>query len=111
MVGLADERDPKMENKKTKKTSRHGRHKESKVMLGGMVEPKWKAITIVTAAAFAGRGKPITQSDLLLEGVCRLAYQVGVMDANGEITEQYRDAVELAELTIVDQLNIKRSKK
>lgn len=110
MGGFADERDPKMETKKTKKASRHGKHKETHVILGGMVEPRVKAVTLVTAAAYAGQGKPITQLDLLLEGVYRLAQQVGVMDENRQITEQYRDAVELAELTIIDQLKSKRSK-
>lgn len=82
------------------KGKRHGRHKEGNVLLGAVVEPHKKAIAIVTAAAMAGQGKPISQSDLIWEGIARLAMSVGVLDANGRVTPEYKDAVQLAIETV-----------
>lgn len=81
--------------------SRHGKHKDSKVLLGGMVEPFVKAVTLVTAAVWAGNGRKISQTDILWEGVSRLAQEAGILDANGKVTTEFADAVTLAEESVV----------
>lgn len=83
------------------KESRHGLHKDGNVLLGAMVEPKKKAIALVTAAVMAGSGKPITQSDFIWRGVCNLAFSAGVTDKDGNVLPKYEDAVTLAEASVV----------
>lgn len=81
--------------------SRNGKHKEGNVLLGAMVEPEKKAIAIVTAAVLAKEGKPMTQTDVIWDGVCSIAHHAGVVDANGRPTPQYKDAVMLATASVV----------
>ena len=83
------------------KQSRNGRHKDGHVLLGAMVEPEKKAIAIVTAAVLAGEGKPLTQTDIIWEGILRIAQSVGVVDGNGRPTPKYEDAIILATETVV----------
>lgn len=87
--------------KKATKSSRAGKHKPENVLMGSFVTPRKKAIAMVTAAVVAGEGK-MTISDLLWRGVENIARTVGVLDANGEVSEKYRDAVIVAEYTIAE---------
>ena len=80
----------------------HGKHREDKVLLGAMVEPRGKAIAIVTAAAVADTGKPMSQSDLIWIGIEHLAIQNGVLNPDGTVSDKYRNAVDLAEASVVD---------
>lgn len=81
--------------------TRHGLHKDGNVLLGGMVEPRVKAIALVTAAVVAGSGKKLTQTEIIWEGISRLAKSYGVLDSNGKVTPQFEDAVTLAEAEVV----------
>lgn len=94
---------------KAKKKSRQGRHPDHYVMLGGMVPPEKKAIAMITAAVVAGDGK-LTVLDLLWRGVENIARTVGVLDANGQVTAKYRDAVTLAQYTIAENQQARRAK-
>lgn len=85
------------------KTSRNGKHKEGNVLLGAMVEPKKKAVAIVTAAVLAGKGEPMTQTQIIWEGISRIAQSVGVLDANERPTPQYADAIQLATEVVVSK--------
>lgn len=69
-------------------------------MLGGMASPHRKAVTIVTAAVYAGDGDPISQTDMLWIGVETIAKQLGILDQDGNVTPQYADAVLLAEAMV-----------
>lgn len=94
---------------KAKKKSRQGRHPDHYVILGGMVPPEKKAIAMITAAVVAGDGK-LTVLDLLWRGVENIARTVGVLDANGQVTAKYRDAVTLAQYTIAENQQARRAK-
>lgn len=79
------------------KESRNGKHKEGNVLLGAMVDPRKKAIAIVTAAVLAKeRRQSLTQTDIIWLGIKRLAQSVGVVDGQGDPTPQYQDAVAVA---------------
>ena len=91
------------------KKSRQGKHPDHYVMLGGMVPPEKKAIAMITAAVVAGEGK-LTVLDLMWRGVENIARTVGVLDANGQVTAKYRDAVTLAEITIAENQKARRAK-
>ena len=95
--------------KNDKKKSRQGRHPDHYVMLGGMVPPEKKAIAMITAAVVAGEGK-LSVLDLMWRGVENIARTVGVLDANGRVTEKYRDAVTLAQYTITENQQARRAK-
>lgn len=86
---------------KPTKKSRHGLHKDSKILLGGMVEPYKKAVAVVTAAVVAGSGEPLTQTDIIWVGIRSLAERYNVLDRDGNATPAYADAITLAEETIV----------
>lgn len=81
--------------------TRSGKHREGNVLLGAMVEPQKKAIAIVTAAVVAGKGKPLTQTEIIWEGVSRIAQAYGVIDEHGRVTPMYVDAVTLATESVV----------
>lgn len=91
------------------KRSRQGRHPDHYVMLGGLVPPEKKAIAMITAAVVAGDGK-LTVLDLMWRGVENIARTVGVLDASGKVTAKYKDAVELAMLTIAENQKARRAK-
>lgn len=93
----------------SKKKTRKGKHPDHYVMLGGMVPPQKKAIAMITAAVVAGEGK-LTVLDLMWRGVENIARTVGVLDANGQVTAKYRDAVTLAEYTISENQRARRAK-
>lgn len=78
-------------------------------MLGGLVPPEKKAIAMITAAVVAGEGK-LTVLDMMWRGVENIARTVGVLDANGRVTEKYRDAVALAKMTIAQKQKERRAK-
>ena len=107
-AGQKNEKVKVMEKKASK--SRQGKHPDHYVMLGGMVPPKKKAIAMVTAAVVAGQGK-LTVLDLLWRGVENIARTVGVLDTNGDVSAQYRDAVNLAEYTISENQRNYRARK
>ena len=87
---------------KTNKGQRHGRHRDGNVLLGAMVEPEKKAIAIVTAAALAGEGRAMSQTEIIWEGISRIAQSVGVIDGAGRVTPKYQDAVALAKATVIE---------
>jgi len=89
--------------------SRAGKHRPENVLMGAFVTPRKKAITMVTCAVVAGDGK-MTISDLMWRGVENIARTVGVLDANGQVAEKYRDTVKLAELTISEHQKARRAK-
>ena len=89
--------------------SRAGKHRPETVLMGAFVTPRTKAITMVPCAVVAGDGK-MTISDLMWRGVENIARTVGVLDANGEVAEKYRDTVKLAELTISEHQKARRAK-
>lgn len=91
------------------KRSRQGRHPDHYVMLGGLVPPEKKAIAMITAAVVAAGGK-LTVLDLMWRGVENIARTVGVLDATGKVTAKYKDAVELAMLTIAENQKAWRTK-
>ena len=97
--------------KKPGKRSRQGRHPDHYVMLGGMVPPRKKAIAIVTAAVVAGKGNKLAVLDLLWKGVENIANMFGVIDKNGEVTEQYRDVVAMTEYSIGENQKAARAKR
>ena len=82
-------------------STRHGKHKDGNVLLGAMVEPRKKAIAIVTASVIAGKGEKLSQTEIIWEGIARLAQSVGVIDERGEVMPQYVDAVTLATASVV----------
>lgn len=77
-----------------------GKHKAGNVLLGGMASPHRKAVTIVTAAVYAGNGEPISQTDMLWIGVETIAKQLGILDKDGNVTPAYKDAVTVAEALV-----------
>lgn len=89
--------------------SRSGKHRPENVLMGAFVTPRKKAITMVTCAVVAGDGR-MTISDLMWRGVENIARTVGVLNANGEVAEKYRDTVQLAELTIKEHQRARRAK-
>lgn len=92
-----------------KTKSRQGKHPDHYVMFGGMVPPRKKAIAIITASVVAGEGK-LSVLDLMWRGIENIARTVGVLDANGEVSAKYKDAVLLAEYTIGENQKKRRSK-
>jgi len=82
--------------------SRNGKHKEGNVLLGAMVEPRKKAIAIVTAAVMAREGQSFTQTEIIWEGIFRLAMSCGVIDSNGNPTPKYADAILLATESVIN---------
>lgn len=102
-----------MEKKKSQSKasggSRSGKHRPENVLMGAFVTPRKKAITMVTCAVVAGDGA-VTISDLIWRGVENIARTVGVLDANGQVAEKYRDTVKLAELTISEHQKERRAK-
>lgn len=89
--------------------SRAGKHRPENVLMGAFVTPRKKAITMITCAVVAGDGK-MSISDLMWRGVENIARTVGVLDANGEVAEKYRDVVKLTELTIAENQKARRAK-
>ena len=93
----------KTESKKNKASngSRAGKHRPENVLMGAFVTPRKKAITMITCAVVAGDGQ-MTISDLLWRGVENIARTVGVLDASGNVTAKYKDAVTIAEFQIAE---------
>lgn len=75
--------------------NRKGKHRESKTLLGAYVTPEFKALVIMTCDA---TGMNIT--DLLMDGIRRRAQGCGILDENGEIAADRRDAYELVLETV-----------
>lgn len=82
--------------------SRNGKHRDGNVLLGAMVEPRKKAIAIITAAVMAKEGQKLTQTEIIWEGIYRLAMSHGVIDENGNPTPQYADEILLATEYVVN---------
>lgn len=95
--------------KKKTSGSRAGRHRPENVLLGAMVTPRKKAITMITCGVVAGNGV-VTISDLLWRGVENIARTVGVLDSNGEVAEKYRDAVTIAEYQIAETKKMRQAR-
>jgi hypothetical protein len=99
----------KGEKSSVNRGSRSGKHRPENVLMGAFVTPRKKAITMITCAVVAGDGK-MSISDLMWRGVENIARTVGVLDANGEVAEKYRDVVKLTELTIVENQKARRAR-
>lgn len=84
--------------------------REGYVLIGGLVPPRKKAITVVTAAVFAARGMKISQLDLIWLGIQNLARTAGVLNETGKVNRAYADAIDMAEL-VIRQRNIANSGK
>lgn len=76
-------------------SSRQGKHKEGKTLLGAYVTPEFKALVIMTCDA---TGLSIT--DLLMDGIRRRAQSVGIIDAEGNIMPERKEAYELVLETV-----------
>lgn len=70
--------------------SRKGKHQEGKTLLGAYVTPEFKALVIMTCDA---SGMNIT--DLLMDGVRQRAVREGILDKDGKIRPERREAFEL----------------
>lgn len=75
--------------------NRQGKHKEGKTLLGAYVTPEFKALVIMTCDA---TGLSIT--DLLMDGIRRRAQGVGIIDEQGNIKPDRREAYELVLETV-----------
>ena len=75
--------------------TRKGKHKEGKTLLGAYVTPEFKALVIMTCDA---TGLSITE--LLMDGVRRRAMTEGIIDAQGKIKPNRREAYELVLETV-----------
>lgn len=70
------------------KENRHGKHRRDKVQFGGMVSPEFKAIAQLTASILK-----CSLMDLMKLGVNNLATGAGILK-NGQVTPQYRQAID-----------------
>lgn len=75
--------------------NRQGKHKEEKTLLGAYVTPEFKALVIMTCDA---TGLSITE--LLMDGIRRRAQSVGIIDKDGNITQERQEAYELVLETV-----------
>ena len=75
--------------------TRKGKHKEGKTLLGAYVTPEFKALVIMTCDATG-----MSMTDLLMDGVRRRAMSEGIIDANGNIKPNRRDAYDLVLETV-----------
>ena len=75
--------------------TRKGKHKEGKTLLGAYVTPEFKALVIMTCDATG-----MSMTDLLMDGVRRRAISEGIIDTNGNIKPNRRDAYELVLETV-----------
>lgn len=86
--------------------SRQGKHKEGKTLLGAYVTPEFKALVIMTCDV---TGLSIT--DLLMDGIRRRAQSVGIIDENGDVVDERREAYELVLETVKLSVKAKRRSK
>lgn len=71
------------------KKSRHGQHHEDLVGFSGYITPELKAIAQVTANELE-----ITMMDLFRDGINKAARQVGILQADGKVSEKFRPIVD-----------------
>ena len=72
-----------------KTKSRHGQHHEDLVGFSGYITPELKAIAQVTANELE-----MTMMDLFRDGINKAARQVGILQADGNVSEKYRPVVD-----------------
>lgn len=70
--------------------TRKGKHKEGKTLLGAYVTPEFKALVIMTCDA-----TNLSITELLMDGVRRRAMAAGIIDAQGRIKADRREAYDL----------------
>lgn len=70
--------------------SRKGKHKEGKTLLGAYVTPEFKALVIMTCDATG-----MSMTDLLMDGVRRRAIGEKIIDSEGNILPERKEAFEL----------------
>lgn len=85
-----------------KDTNRHGKHSLDKVQFGGMVTPEFKAVAQLTASK-----TKCSLMELMQRGVENLATGAGIL-RNGEVTPEYREAVNALADIIRDTLQKRR---
>ena len=85
--------------------NRQGKHKEGKTLLGAYVTPEFKALVIMTCDA---TGMSIT--DLLMDGIRRRAQGVGIIDSEGNIKPERKEAYELVLETVKLAARARREK-
>lgn len=81
--------------------SRAGKHKQGNVRMGIYVEPFRKAV-----AVFVAKHLGMTMTDVIWIGIEGIAKAHGILDANGNVTPKYKDALKL-ETEIVKQSEVK----
>lgn len=86
--------------------SRQGKHKEGKTLLGAYVTPEFKALVIMTCDV---TGSSITE--LLMDGIRRRAQGVGIIDEDGNVVAERREAYELVLETVKLSAKTKRRAK
>lgn len=78
--------------------SRVGKHRRSKVQMKFYVDRNVKAIIGLTACH---TGK--TMTDLLIHGVMGIAMGAGIVDSNFNVTEKFRNELEVYRRMVEDQ--------
>ena len=83
-----------MRAEKPRQTSetRKGKHKRGKVRMGAYVEPRKKAIAVYVADIMG-----MTLTDVIWRGIETLAIGAGIIDSNGKISPEHKEAVEVVE--------------
>ena len=83
-----------MRAEKPRQTSetRKGKHKRGKVRMGAYVEPRKKAIAVYVADIMG-----MTLTDVIWRGIETLAIGAGIIDGNGKISPEHKEAVEVVE--------------
>lgn len=80
--------------------SRNGKHKPGNVRMGIYVEPRRKAIALLTA-----KECDMTMTDVIWAGIESVAKGRGILDGNGEVTKKFSSQY-LATLSIVEQAEV-----
>lgn len=83
-----------MKTQKTtrKNASRKGKHKPGNVRIGAYVEPRKKALAVYVADL-----KNMSLTDVLWHGIQSLAIGLGVIDTNGKVSPEHKEALEVIE--------------
>ena len=81
--------------------SRNGKHAPGNVRIGIYVEPFRKAVAVYLAE-IAG----MSMTDIIWEGVERLAISKGILTPDGKVAEEHKDAIDVA-LAVVKTSKVK----
>ena len=84
--------------------SRQGKHRDDKHRVQAYYEADQKALFVLVSRT---EGKSITDS--VYDAIQRRARQLGIIDAEGQVTAAFKDALEI-ETSIIKQAEGRRSK-